>query len=485
MKSVGKVLEKVDKLCFVLVCVLMADCCLFGAGRFVEIGPVGFRMALMAVVIVTAVPTMLMKWKQLLKNRFVQIVLVFLTWLIFCAVRGFVTDNSRTHIMSDLKGFAYLAFLPVVLSVVTTRERLHALMKVIMYSSTVLAAAGVISLVAYVWFPRTLFQTIFSLFAAKDGNAYGVVAYTAVSDKILRVFFYSGLYLICGCAFSIYYQVTGRGRFRWHYVAITGLCLFTLLLTYTRSVYLAVFVAAAAVVASFLIATSKEEKKKLFAQVGGGALIVLVLLVVFGVSTGSNYFRYALSRVAVTFAEEMQEPTVESTVPTEENPTLGTEDSSVGNEATEPIESEPAVTSPPEGGTYNEVTLASDELRAMTVAEMKENIKKSPIIGNGLGVALKCRDDGYGEYFYLDLISKTGIIGLLLYMAPLIYMMVMLVADRSMEKKNKQLAVSWIAPLLGMSTYSYFNPYMNAALGVLFYCCTMGVFHCCKTDGRQ
>lgn len=471
MESARKVLKKLEKLCFAMICILMADCCLFGAGRFIEIGSLGFRMVLLAVVLVMAIPSMLMKWKTLLKNRFAQLVLFFLAWLIFSAVWGVVADNSRTHIISDLKGFAYLAFLPVALSVLTTKERLITLMKVMMYSCAALAVVGVVSLVAYVWFPTTLFQAIFNLFAAKDGNSYGVVAYTAISDKILRVFFYSGLYLICGCAFSIYYQVTSRGRFRWHYALITGLCLFTLLLTFTRSVYLAVFIAAAFVLAVFFIKSTKAERKKLFAQISVGVLLVLVLLVIFGVSTGSNYFRYALSRVAVTFADDTQEPPSESVVPTESTDELAT---------TEPIVTEP-IDKPSEGDSYNAATLASDELRAMTVVEMKENIKKSPIIGNGLGVALKCRDDGYGEYFYLDMISKTGVVGLLLYMAPLIYMLVLLLADRSMEKKNKQLAGVWVSSLLGFCTYSYFNPYMNAALGVLYYCCTIGVFHFCKT----
>ena len=41
---------------------------------------------------------------------------------------------------------------------------------------------------------------------------------------------------------------------------------------------------------------------------------------------------------------------------------------------------------------------------------------------------------------------------------------------------NKLIAGCWLAVLLGYMGFSYYNPYMNASLGILFYCCTIGVF---------
>ena len=123
---------------------------------------------------------------------------------------------------------------------------------------------------------------------------------------------------------------------------------------------------------------------------------------------------------------------------------------------------------------YNTITAESDELRARTVEEMLSNIRQSPIIGLGLGLALKIRETGYSEYFYLDMLSKTGIVGLLLYVAPLLYMVFMLLKSRKMGKSQVDLAWALTAALLGFFVYSYFNPYMNAALGILLYCCTIG-----------
>ena len=39
-----------EKIVMALLCVLMADCCIFGAGRTVAFGPIGFRMVLVALV---------------------------------------------------------------------------------------------------------------------------------------------------------------------------------------------------------------------------------------------------------------------------------------------------------------------------------------------------------------------------------------------------------------------------------------------------
>lgn len=111
----------------------------------------------------------------------------------------------------------------------------------------------------------------------------------------------------------------------------------------------------------------------------------------------------------------------------------------------------------------------------MTVEEYKKYIRRNPLFGNGLGVYLECREDGYGEYFYLDMISKMGIVGLICFLAPMLNCLFYIVNGiRKGEKEVIMLGI-WIVPLLGLMGYSYFNPYMNAALGVLFYSAVIAV----------
>ena len=62
-------LEHCEKLSFVLLCVLMADCCIFGAGRTIMIGPFGFRMALVALVLLVSVPVAFRDFGFLIKRK--------------------------------------------------------------------------------------------------------------------------------------------------------------------------------------------------------------------------------------------------------------------------------------------------------------------------------------------------------------------------------------------------------------------------------
>lgn len=458
--------EKIERFAFILLCILMADCCIAGAGRVLTIGPLGFRLALFAVVLVVSLPVIWKNLKEIFRTPMTYMVLAFIGWIVFQTVRGIVNGNDMGIIVTDLKGFAYFAFVPVVLSILNTPKRARTVTKVMMYSSFALSCMIIFTVVSYLWIP-SVFETIVHWFAVGEGE-HGVAAFTAISERYLRIFFYSGLYLICGCGFSIYGQLTSEKGFRWGYCVITGTCLFALLVTFTRSVYLATFSAAVVLVILLMIHASKVQKKVLGKHIGVSVVLVAAILIFFYVTSGANYMEYALSRVSVTFTDDAYVSA--NTAPMHTEPTKP-------SKPAEPTAPSKPHSVDPEIQQYNEVTHLSDKLRERTVAEMMGNIKSSPIIGHGLGLAVKCRSDGYAEYFYLDIISKTGVIGLLLYLSPLLYMLYGVIAGAWKKKAAMPLTVVWLSSLAGFCAYSFFNPYMNAALGILLYCGTMGVYH--------
>ena len=79
---------------------------------------------------------------------------------------------------------------------------------------------------------------------------------------------------------------------------------------------------------------------------------------------------------------------------------------------------------------------------------------------------------GLSEYFYLDLLAKTGIVGFLLYLLPVLYTLFIW-----LKKGTTPTKVIWMGVLWGFLAVSFFNPYMNSSLGILFYCCSIPVFH--------
>ena len=451
--------NRVDKLvlysgrtAMALLCVLMTDCCIFGAGRVISFGPVSFRMLVLGLLLISSVPALLTQFHTLIRNKYIWVVLLFALWLVVSAIIGLINNHRRELIMTDLKGFAYFAILPVCCCIIQNRSRIYLLMKCMMYASAFLALFTCVLLFLYVWFPDFFF--VMNRFF----SPMQVAAISLISSKIPRMFFKSVLYLLCGCAFSVYFQVTSSSKKIYpQYLAITGLCLFALLMSYTRSVYLAALIAAGGCIAFLVAFGNRTLHTKLFLQIGTGVVAFLVIVGLFSVTANTNYFSYALKR---SLPIETNEPSI---------PINPSSDSSGG--PSRPSEDQMK-------DNYLQLTLQSDELRQKTMEQLWLNINRSPLIGLGLGAEIPIRPDGLNEYFYMDLWSKGGFVGLSLYLMPLVLMIVYLVRSFHKPQVDKLLLGIWLSVLLGFMSFSLFNPYMNAALGILYYCCTIGVFQC-------
>lgn len=430
-----------DKAAFILLCVLMGDCCIFGAGQLISFGSIGFRMIVLAALLIVSLPLMILHIKDLLKNKYLWLVVLFGLWLIVATVMGLVNGNRKTLIVSDLKGFAYFIMLPVAICVLRKQDYIHKLMKCMMYCSAFSAIFILVMLCMYLWnYP--LFSLVSDFCTSNQITAFGVI-----SPSIPRLFFRSVLYLLCGCGFSIYFQlISSKRKISLQYVVIIVICLFALLMSYTRSVYLAAACAAVGIVIFLFWFSEKEIRKKMIKQLGMSIIGFLLVSCVFSILARANYIEYAVFRSTV---DEESFEGINPTDPSQEN-------------LEQQMQSD-----------YLELTLKSDQLRELTLQGLYRNISKSPILGNGLGAEFKERPDGLNEYFYLDLLSKAGAIGLLLYLLPFILMVIQFV--RNIKKKNSLNAV-WLFVLIGFLAFSWFNPYMNASLGILFYCCVIGVF---------
>ena len=123
---------------------------------------------------------------------------------------------------------------------------------------------------------------------------------------------------------------------------------------------------------------------------------------------------------------------------------------------------------------YIEVTEKSDQLRQETKDSLNVYIQRSPIIGCGLGASAANRDKGVDEYFYLDMLARTGVVGLLLYMLPFGYVVVWCLRRRELLRECPEGA----AVVCGLCTFwivTWFNPWMNAVLGIAWYAVTLSV----------
>ena len=482
----------------------MADCTIFGAGRTLIIGGLGFRMMVLALLMVCSVPVILRDFKKLTTNKVLFILLAFAMWLVFQSARGIKNGNSFGILLSDLKGFAYFVAVLPAICVLNSKKRLHTLMKTMMYASVALAVVSVISTCMYKWC-----HDVYTAIQDLDLESSILVLSCIVEGKVPRLFFKSTNYFLVGCAFSLYFYATGEKKGNWKYPVFAGLCLFALLMSYTRACYLAVAVAAMALLAIYLIFGTREIRAKTWKWMGLTVAVFAVITGGLSLIMGTNYMKYGLDRIAATFSLSYEEGIISeekvmlmaapawndnyqiislSDVEWDNVDWANVDWENVDMEKVpwddvdweiidwERFESavdweEVDVT---EYSNVEDMTTLSDKVRAMTLGEMNGYIQESPILGHGLGKAITCRENGLAEYFYHDLVVKTGVIGLALYLLPILWMGLALLGK--LAKEQKLLLGSWMAVLLGFLAFSYYNPYMNASLGILFYCCIIGIF---------
>lgn len=455
-----------DITAFILLCMLMADCCVTGAGRILMLGPISLRMIIFGLMILISLPLILASFRTLFSIPVFCALCAFLMWLIVETVIGIVNGNNTFLILTDLKGFAYFALAPVAICVLQNKERVHTLMKTMMYACGVMGLVVILHFILYLWFS----ETFISVYYWGLGSQFSAIS--PISATIPRLFFRSSAYFLVGCAFPTYFQILDK-RFRLQYSAITGLSLFCLLMTYTRSIYLGVIVAATVLVVGFLIFLDKQVIKQFWKHIGTSVVVMCLILTIFGVINKTEYVGFAFQRTNLSFQTGQETQATDPAIIPTESTTKPTESTTKPTESTtkptDPITVQP---DSPTSEAQRE-TLKSDQVRSKMHKDLLDLIKQSPIFGQGLGTALEWRP--INEYFFLDITAKTGMIGLLLYLLPILLIFGQIVSNWRTNRNAKLLLIAWICVLLGFVAFSYFNPYMNAALGVLYYSCTIGV----------
>ena len=304
---------------------------------------------------------------------------------------------------------------------------------------------------------------------------------TGVNDAIVRIFFRSHPLVVTGCAVSLGLAMREESKQKQLlYCANIAICLLSLLISFTRSVYLAVFVAVVVAVIAIGCFTSKVERKKMVALCAKSVGLFMAFLLVCDIFFGGAFLSYGLYRT--TGVDVMNKVEV----------SLGMKDGALGGgfglvlpdegqDADSDSESEEKPTTN-EDGEFDpaiDINAWSDNLRQQTVAELYARIKEHPIVGSGMGTTLDVRADsgGTNEYFYLDMTLTTGIIGTLLYVAPMILIVLLfLTGYKKIDRESFFICTTWLAGLLGIAAFATLNPYLNGSNGIALYCCTIGTF---------
>ena len=456
-------MDRCEKLVMVLLCVLMADCALGGAGRIITVGPLGFRMILVGLVMIAGIPVMIRDFKKLIGSKTLWVFAGFAIWLILQTIRGIAGGNDMGILIADLKGFSYFVVMLPAICVLNSRARIRMLMKTMLWASAVLAVITLIATCLYKWN-----YELFMWLRLWDYEEQWLQLSMIIERKVPRLFFKSTNYFLAGCAFSVFFYVTQKGEKLWKYPALTGLFLFALLMSYTRAVYLAACIAAVVLVLVFQFCGDRKSGIRMWKHLGVAVLVFIVITGGLSAMMDTNYMEHGIRRVVATFEDEEASASVPE-VPVKTAAPQTAQVVRLSNVTFSPEELEQ------EENYAEAMTHDSDEIRETTLEEMNSYIRSAPLFGHGLGKAITCRRDGLSEYHYHNLLVKTGVVGLVLYLMPVLWMVAELMKKKT-SKPDKLILGSWLAVLLGFLGFSYYNPYMNASLGILFYCCTLDVF---------
>lgn len=443
----GTFTQRCSQLSFGVLCLFLLECSITGGGRYWEVGPVSVRILLGGLAAVLALPELFRHLGAYLKKPSIWLTLIFVAWLAFCAWLGIRSNNRMDVLITDVKGFMWLFLIPVFVAVVRSRDRLRTLLSWVL-AGAVIQAALILAVNAAVVLsdnPEPLCRWL-------TARSVGLV--DIVSNKLVRVFFKSSPYMIVGCVVVLFRQARAP-KLRWRYVLAVALLFNALLLSYTRSLYGALGLTAVLSITAVLILCPAGRKRVLAfllaAVVCFGVLVTVQEFVLEG-----SYLSFAVSR------------TIGQEVPTSWASQLR------GRIRGDISDDKPNDAEVDRQRSYIEVTEKSDRFRQETKDGLKDCIRRSPIIGCGLGAAAASRDSGVDEYFYLDMLARTGIVGLLLYMLPFGYVVVWCLRRRSLLRECPEGA----AVVCGLCTFwvvTWFNPWMNAVLGIAWYAVTLSV----------
>lgn len=443
----GTFTQRCSQLSFGVLCLFLLECSITGGGRYWEVGPVSVRILLGGLAAVLALPELFRHLGAYLKKPSIWLTLIFVAWLAFCAWLGIRSNNRMDVLITDVKGFMWLFLIPVFVAVVRSRDRLRTLLSWVL-AGAVIQAALILAVNAAVVLsdnPEPLCRWL-------TARSIGLV--DIVSNKLVRVFFKSSPYMIVGCVVVLFRQARAP-KLRWRYVLAVALLFNALLLSYTRSLYGALGLTALISIVAVLVLCPEGRRRT--------AAFLLAAVVCFGVMSTvqeivleGSYLSFAVSRtvgreIPASWASQLR-----------------------GRIRGDISDDKPNDAEMDRQRSYIEVTEKSDRFRQETQDGLKDCIRRSPIIGCGLGAAAASRDSGVDEYFYLDMLARTGIVGLLLYILPFGYVVLWCLRRRSLLRECPEGAVV----VCGLCTFwvvTWFNPWMNAVLGIAWYAVTLSV----------
>lgn len=440
MKSSKTIKIVMEMITYISLVLYMFDVVLLGTGELTKSFGIQSRMIFFGISVLAAVVLILLDLKKYLNNKYLISVLVFMVVIFIAAIRGFVGKQNTTILLSDFKGFLNFLIVFPMMAVMYKKNRVISFLKMLCLSLGVVSVLGII-LAFYLQMPLEIRHWAYDFF---DG--YNICMITELTGRVTRIFFNSGSRLFCaGFALSIVFSlIENKRKIIWIFIA--SLDIFGVFISYTRSGYLAFAIGIFAFVVLILL-FYRDFFKPLAIRACFVAGIVVVLIGTVSVAEKANLVDVAINRCLFAGAE------IEDNDTNVDKPSDNKNDKNNKND---------------------KLTNEKAEIQNLAIREQRktlaiENIKKHPFLGGGLGVSNDI-NDGFIEYFYLDILSKIGFIGFIIFIIPFLFSAFDTIILRDVFcKEQRLLALAAQLGCLFVFVISYFNPCLNSSVGLFMY----------------
>lgn len=440
MKSSKTIKRAMEMITYISLFLYMFDVVLLGTGELTKNFGIPSRMIFFGISVLAAVVLILLDLKKYLNNKYLISVLVFMVVIFIAAIRGFVGKQNTTILLSDFKGFLNFLIVFPMMAVMYKKNRVISFLKMLCLSLGVVSVLGII-LAFYLHMPLEIRHWAYDFF---DG--YNICMITELTGRVTRIFFNSGSRLFfAGFALSIVFSlIENKRKIIWIFIA--SLDIFGVFISYTRSGYLAFAIGIFAFVVLILL-FYRDFFKPLAIRACFVAGIVVVLIGTVSVAEKANLVDVAINRCLFAGAE------IEDNDTNVDKPSDNKNDKNNKND---------------------KLTNEKAEIQNLAIREQRktlaiENIKKHPFLGGGLGVSNDI-NDGFIEYFYLDILSKIGFIGFIIFIIPFLFSAFDTIILRDVFcKEQRLLALAAQLGCLFVFVISYFNPCLNSSVGLFMY----------------
>lgn len=440
MKSSKTIKRAMEMITYISLVLYMFDVVLLGTGELTKNFGIPSRMIFFGISVLAAVVLILLDLKKYLNNKYLISVLVFMVVIFIAAIIGFVGKQNTTILLSDFKGFLNFLIVFPMMAVMYKKNRVISFLKMLCLSLGVVSVLGII-LAFYLQMPLEIRHWAYDFF---DG--YNICMITELTGRVTRIFFNSGSRLFfAGFALSIVFSlIENKRKIIWIFIA--SLDIFGVFISYTRSGYLAFAIGIFAFVVLILL-FYRDFFKPLAIRACFVAGIVVVLIGTVSVAEKANLVDVAINRCLFAGAE------IEDNDTNVDKPSDNKNDKNNKND---------------------KLTNEKAEIQNLAIREQRktlaiENIKKHPFLGGGLGVSNDI-NDGFIEYFYLDILSKIGFIGFIIFIIPFLFSAFDTIILRDVFcKEQRLLALAAQLGCLFVFVISYFNPCLNSSVGLFMY----------------